>query len=364
MAVALAKAGIARIRPHMIGAAPGPMPPATILLNSNESAYGPSPLAAAAARAAVTGLARYAEDPDAQLAPVIAARFGLDGRRITTGNGSDDLLARLARGYLGPGTELLRTANGYLKTPNYAHANDADVVSVPDDDFRPSVERMIGAISERTRIVYLANPENPAGTCLSGAEIRRLHAAMPTSALLVIDAAYEEYVDDPEHEPAHRLVDEASNVVMCRTFSKIYGLAGARIGWLYGPDDVVDTVRRISLTFPLAAPSVAAAIAAIEDREHEAFVRARNSSDRGRLAADLTDMGLQVIPSQANFLLVRFPDPARSAAAADAYLRGRGIAIRRFASPAFADCLRITIGTTAEIDAATAALRGYLIGDG
>ena len=151
---------------------------------------------------------------------------------------------------------------------------------------------------------------------------------------------------------------------MCRTFSKIYGLAGARIGWLYGPDDVVDTVRRISLTFPLAAPSVAAAIAAIEDREHEAFVRARNSSDRGRLAADLTAMGLQVIPSQANFLLVRFPDPARSAAAADAYLRGRGIAIRRFASPAFADCLRITIGTTAEIDAATAALRAYLNGDG
>ncbi len=249
MAVTRAKSAIDKIRPHMIGAARAMVPPAAIHLNSNESVYGPSHHAAAAARAALVGIERYLEDPDAALAPSIANRFRLQADRITIGQGSDDLLARLARAYLGPGTELIRSANGYLKVPNYAYANDADVVSVPDDNFKPSVDGMIAAISERTRIVYLANPENPAGTYLSGVEVRRLHAAIPNDALLVIDSAYEEYVDAPDYEPAHKLVEESGNVVMCRTFSKIFGLAGARVGWAYGPDDVIDSLRRIALTF-------------------------------------------------------------------------------------------------------------------
>jgi len=360
MAVSLAKAGIARISPHMLGEADSQGMPGAILLNSNESAYGPSPLAAAAARAAVAGIARYVENADRILGQAIAARYGLDPSRIAVGNGSDDLLARLARAYLGPGTELLRTANGYLKVPNYAHANDAAVVSVPDDGFRPSVDRMIAAIGPTTRIVYIANPENPAGVSLTGAEVRRLHAATPQNALLVIDAAYEEYVDDPDHEPPHRLAGEAENVVMCRTFSKIHGLAGARVGWLYGPHDVVDAIRRIGTTFPLATSSIAAATAALEDIEHERFVRSRTLADRAKLSATLTEMGLSVVPSQANFVLVRFPDARRSAAQASADLRRRGILVRRFASRAFDDCLRITIGLTEEVGIAATALREFL----
>nr|WP_306266453.1 histidinol-phosphate transaminase [Pararhizobium sp. IMCC3301] len=363
MAVMRAKSAIDKIRPHMIEAVGHAAAPVAIHLNSNESVYGPSPLAAAAARAAIAGIERYLENPDAALAPAIADRFGLQAARITVGQGSDDLLARLARAYLGPGTELIRSENGYLKVPNYAYANDADVISVPDDNFKPSIDHMIAAISERTRIVYLANPENPAGTYLSGAEVRRLHAAIPDDALLIIDSAYEEYVNAPDYEPAHRLVEEAKNVVMCRTLSKIFGLAGARVGWAYGPDDVIDSLRRIALTFPVASPSVAATIVALEDRGHTEFVRNATLSGRNWLSSELKGLGLDVIPSQANFVLVRFPDPEKTAEAADAALRASGIAVRRFASPAYRDCIRITIGLPDDLRACVAVISSFLNGE-
>ena len=360
MPVMHAKAGIDLIRPHMVGSADDSPLPVSIFLNSNESAYGPSPNAVAAARAATAGVARYLENPDRILAPAIAARFGLAEDRITIGQGSDDLLARLARAYLSPGTELVRSANGYLKVPNYAHANDAAVVSVPDDDFKPSVDRMAAAITERTRIVYITNPENPAGSCLTGAEVRRLHAAVPENVLLVIDSAYEEYVDATDYEPAHRLVDEAANVVMCRTFSKIFGLAGARVGWAYGPHDVIDVLRRLSLTFPVAAPSAAAAVAALEDRAHTQYVFDANVAGRRWLGSKLEALGLEVVPSQANFLLVKFPNPDLTAAAACDALRAGGIAVRRFGSPAYRDFIRITIGLPDELAACVAAVASFL----
>ena len=363
MVVARAKAGIDRIKPHMVGAATGAVPPASVLVNSNESAYGPSPNALAAARAATSDLKRYLENPDQVLAPAIAEHHGLDAEEITTGQGSDDLLARLARAYLGPNTELIRSANGYLKVPNYAYANDAEVISVPDDNFVPSVDRMIGALTERTRIVYLANPENPAGTYLSGAEVRRLHAALPENVLLIIDAAYEEYVDADDYEPAHKLVGEASNVVMCRTFSKIYGLAGARVGWLYGPGDVVDSVKRIALTFPVASPSAAAVVSALEDQAHTQFVYNANLNGRNWITSQLHGVGLSVVPSQTNFLLVHFPDPKKSAEAADHALRQRGIAVRRFASPAYREYIRITVGHPHEMRLVRDGIADFLNGD-
>jgi len=262
-----------------------------------------------------------------------------------------------------PNTELVRSANGYLKVPNYAYANDADVVAVPDDNFKPSVDGMIAALTDKTRIVYLANPENPAGTYLNGTEVRRLHAALPDNVLLVIDAAYEEYVDASDYEPAHILVDEANNVVMCRTFSKIFGLAGARVGWLYGPDDVVESVRRIAVTFPAASPSVAAAVAALEDREHTKMVFDANQKGRKWLSFQLAAMGLSVVPSQANFVLVKFPDANRSASAVDHALRLRGIAIRRLASPAYRDYIRITVGQPQELQAVVDGISAFLAGD-
>ncbi|MCL6285417.1 aminotransferase class I/II-fold pyridoxal phosphate-dependent enzyme [Ruegeria sp. 2012CJ41-6] len=362
MTIARAKTGIERIKPHMMAGADMSAPPPAILLNSNESAFGPSPAARQAARAAVSAIERYLESPDRLLAPAIAAHHGLDAARITTGQGSDDLLARLARAYLGPDTELIRSANGYLKVPNYAYANDAEVVSVPDDRFKPSVDRMIAALSARTRMVYLANPENPAGTYLSGGEIRRLHAALPENVLLVVDAAYEEYVDAEDYEPAHMLVEEADNVVMCRTFSKAYGLAGARLGWVYGPEDVVDTLRRIGVTFPVSSPSVAAALAALEDTAHMRLVQEANRSGRNWISSQMRAQGLGVVPSQGNFVLVHFPDPEKSAEAADRWLRQAGIAVRRFASEAYRDHIRITIGHPQDLKAARDGIAEFLNG--
>ena len=363
MAVLRAHSGIENIKPHMVGSSDQAVPPASILLNSNESAFGPSPHAINAASAASVSMERYIENVDTILAPAIAKRYELPAAQITCGQGSDDLLQRLARGYLGNGDALLRSANGYLKAPNYAYSVDAAVISVPDDDFKPSVAGMIDAMTERTKIVYLANPENPAGTYLSGTEVRALHAAMPPTSLLVLDCAYEEYVDAVDYEPGYRLVNEAENVVMCRTFSKIHGLAGARIGWIYGPPDVVDTVKRLALTFPIATPSLAAALAALHDREHVAEVRAQNRRLRAWLGAELTALGLRVIPSQTNFVLVHLPDTDRSAEALDRSLRRKGVALRRMASPAYRDYIRISIGFEHELKHVVALISSFLAGE-
>ena len=357
-----AKAGIAQIRPHMRGGHDESLPPITVALNSNENAYGPSAHALAAARAAVSSFERYLENPGRILASALADRFGLDARRIAIGPGSDGLLAQLARAYLGPGSQLVRSANGYLKVPNYAYANGAEVVSVEDDRFKPSVDNMIAALNERTRIVYLANPENPAGTHISGKEVRRLHAALPDNVLLVIDSAYEEYCDGQGYESATGLVEEADNVVMCRTFSKIFGLAGARVGWLYGPEQVVDTVQRIGLTFPVASPSVAAAVAALEDAVHTEFVARANEQERRWMTAEMEALGLSVVPSQTNFILVHFCGEAKTAEVATAALRRQGIALRRFASPAYREHVRITLGHHHDLAAARDALANFLDG--
>ncbi|MBG06084.1 MAG: histidinol phosphate aminotransferase [Rhodospirillaceae bacterium] len=360
MVVEPAKLGVRDIGAYMIDEDPGDYPEPRIRLNSNESVFGASPLAIEAARDAAGRMERYLEGADAILAPAIGDFFDLDEARITVGNGSDDLLARLARIYLGPGTEMLRSENGYAKAPNYAVANDASVRSVPDQGFITSVDALLEAISWRTKMVYLANPENPAGTHVGDAEIRRLHKEMPSDALLVLDCAYEEYVDSPDHDGITDLVESADNIVISRTFSKIFGMAGARVGWMYAPLDIVENLRKVSTTFPVADASVAAALAALKDRGHFDHVFEATVNGRRWLTERLTGLGLDVIPSQANFVLVGFPNPERSAPDADRHLRQKGIAVRRFPSVSFQDYLRITIGRMDELEAVANALEEFL----
>jgi histidinol-phosphate aminotransferase len=354
------KSGIHQIKAHMLANDSSDYPPIRIALNSNESAFGPCQSAIDAARASSVNLARYLENPVSLLAPLIAKRQGLEVDRIAIGHGSDDLLARLARVYLGENSEMIRSCNGYLKTPNYAFANNATPVSVIDRAFTTSVDAILEAVTEKTRMVYVANPENPAGTYISGNEIRRLHLALPSHVVLVLDCAYEEYVDASDYEAGHLLARESENIVVTRTFSKIYGLAGARVGWMYASKEIIDMVTRIGLTFPVASSSVAAAMAALEDETHINYVFQTNRRLRNAFSKNMKTLGLKVYPSQTNFVLLEFEPGEHSAAACADHLSRQGIAIRRFASVAYENCIRVTIGIEADMKRIEAAITVFL----
>ena len=362
MATPAARQSIYQIKPHMLVNNSEPGAVTRIALNSNESAFGPSPNAIRAARCAAGSIERYCENPAQVLVPAIARRFDLDPDYIAIGPGSDDLLSRLARAFLEPGSELIRSRNGYLKVPNYAYANSATPVNAEDMNFTARVDRILACITGKTRMIYLANPDNPSGTYLDPGEISRLHSQIPEHVLLVLDCAYEEYVDAVNHAATQRLVERAGNVVMTRTFSKIFGLAGARIGWLYAHPDIVDVVNRIGLTFPVATPSLAAALSALDDSYHTRFVYDKTRQLREWLSRVLAESGLIVYSSQANFILVEFPDTGHAAQQAYDYLNQNGISTRRFASPAFHNCIRITLGLEHELNRARDCLAEFLAG--
>ncbi len=345
----IANEGIRNIRQHMELATPG-WPPATVFLNSNENAFGPSPYAVEAARAASYRLERYVENQNQWLAPTIAAHHRLDARRIAIGCGSDDVLARLARCYLGPGTELLRVANSYPKSPNYAHACNAKPVSAPSDGFRANVDSILRSVTERTRIVYLANPDNPSNTMISLSEIRRLQDGLPAHVLLILDGAYLEYTSDLNIDKLVRIVEENQNVVLTRTLSKIHGLAAARVGWMYGPCEIAMNVAKLQLTFPIAVSSIHAAMAALDDREHTRFVREETARLRSRWSMRLAQLGVVVEPGQTNFLLLDFRQFVDDSTSILRQLRARGILVRHFAGGAYSSCLRVTLGRHAEME--------------
>ncbi len=331
-------------------------PKISIALDSNENAFGPSPKALEAAAKATKHLERYFENPAGVLVPAIASCYQLEPKRIAIGFGSDDLLARIARAYLGPGTSLLRSQNSYLKVPNYAYANDADPIAAPDKDFCTNVDAMLACLTSETQIVYIANPDNPSGAMLPGDELRRLHAGLPGDVLLVIDGAYAEYVTDPQYDLGEDLVRTHENVLITRSFSKIHGLAGARVGWAYGSRNVIDTITRIGLTFPLATPSLHAAVAALEDTDHCDYVRRETATLRDEATQLLTAAGIHVYPGHGNSILMEMKSKQGLAQTIDAALRKEGISLRRFTSPAFDACIRMTIGKREETHAAINAL--------
>ena len=344
--------GVLKIKAHMLKVDVEPDPNA-IQIASNESVYGPGDKALAAARESLGTAERYPEGASEILATAIAHRFSLEADKIVCGFGSDDLLARLARIYLSPGDELVYPIHGYQKVPNYAFANDAVPVAAADENFIADVDQMLACVNERTKIVMLANPDNPSGTYVSGKEVRRLHAGLPPDVLLVLDSAYAEYVVATDYELPMSLVDEADNVVMTRTFSKAFGLAGMRVGWMYGPNEIVDVVRRIGITFPLSSPALAACLAALEDDSHQDFVVAENFQVREEFSTRISKIGLRVVPSQTNFVLVRFGE--KNAESAQEFLQKNAVIARRLTAGDFSDCIRFTIGdrqqmtTTAEV---------------
>jgi histidinol-phosphate aminotransferase len=332
-----------------------------IKLSSNETPLGPSPQAIAAYLAAADSLALYPDGGAGDLRRAIASRYGLDADRIVCGSGSDELINLLAHAYIGPGDEAIYTEHGFLMYKIATLSSGGKPISVAEKDYRADVDAILAAVTARTKVVFLANPNNPTGSYLRHEEVRRLQQALPGRVLLLLDAAYSEYVRRNDYEAGLELVATTGNTVMTRTFSKIYGLAALRLGWAYCPAAIADVLNRVRGPFNVTAPALAAGVAAVADRAHVDRAVAHNEKWLPWVATEIERLGLQVTPSVGNFLLVHFPvEPARNAAAADAFLKRNGIILRRVAAYGLPGALRMTIGTEDDNRRVVAALQQFM----
>jgi histidinol-phosphate aminotransferase len=336
--------GILGIALYVGGEAHVPGVAEPLKLSSNENPFGAPASARAAYMAAAGSLHRYPSTDHAALRAAIGAVHGLDPDRIICGAGSDEIIAFLCQAYAGPGDEVIHTEHGFLMYRISAMAAGATPVRVPERERRVDVDAILAACGPRTRLVFLANPANPTGTMIPEAEIARLADGLPPQALLVLDGAYAEYVEGFDGHAG--LVTARGNAVMTRTFSKIYGLGGLRIGWGYGPRAVIDVLNRVRGPFNLSNAQLAAAEAAVRDRAFVDRCRAENARLRAWLGARLRALGLACDESLANFVLARFPS-AEAAAACDAALKAEGIIVRRVTAYGFPEGLRITVGDEA-----------------
>src|SRR5215468_7518446 len=348
--------GLLEIAPYVGGEAKIPGFERPIRLASNESALGPSPKAIAAYSALAGEIYRYPDGGAEELREAIGRRHGLDPARIVCGAGSDELISLLLRSYAGPGDEVLYSRHGFLMYPIGAQTVGATPVAAPERELITDVDALLERVTERTRLVFIANPNNPTGTYLGAAEMARLHAGLPPSVVFAIDAAYAEFVNRNDYEAGVALVDRADNVVMLRTFSKIYALAGLRLGWAYCPPAIADVLNRMRGPFNVAAPALAAGVAAVEDVEALNRARAHNEIWQPWFSERLAALGLSLTPSVANFVLARFPD----ADAASTFLHSRGILTRKMGAYGLPQHLRITIGTGPEMETAAATLSEFM----
>jgi histidinol-phosphate aminotransferase len=352
--------GILEIEPYVGGRSAIDGAARAIKLSANESALGPSPRAVAALQAAAASSHRYPDGGAAALRAALGTRFQLDPARIVCGAGSDELIQLLLRAYAGPGDEVVYSAHGFLMYKLSALGVGAVPVAAPERRLRADVEALLACLNSRTRMLFLANPNNPTGSYLSAEELVRLHQGLPDDVLLVIDAAYAEYARPNDYGAGIELVDRAENVVVTRTFSKLFGLAALRLGWLYGPAAVVDVLHRLRGPFNVGTPAQVAGVAALEDLDHQERSRAHNDRWLPWLAGELAGHGLRVHPSIANFLLIEFErEGAKSAAAASAWLERAGIIARPMAAYGLPHCLRLSVGLDAENHAVADSLGAF-----
>ncbi len=338
------RAGILDIAPYVGGDARSPAAEVH-KLSSNENPLGASPNACAAFAACAQELALYPDGGAVRLRAAIAARYGLNPDRIVCAAGSDEIFQLLGRAYLDPGDEVIQSAHGFLVYRLVAQQAGAVCLSAPESGLTADVDAMLALVTPRTKIVFLANPNNPTGTYLTSSEVKRLHAGLPSTVLLVLDAAYAEYVQRNDYSAGIDLVAEHDNVLMTRTFSKIYGLAALRLGWAYGPQVVIDALNRVRGPFNVSSPALAAGLAAVEDEDFVERSRAFNARELERMQAAFAELGILAAPSVGNFVLIRLPQTGKAcAAAADTALRARGLVVRSVKAYGLDDCLRISIG--------------------
>jgi len=353
--------GVLEIEPYMPGKSRAPGVAKLFKLSSNETPLGPSPRAIAAYQSVATHLQDYPDGSASELREAIGRAFGLDPDRIVCGAGSDDLLNLLARAYLADGDEAIHTAHAFLVYPIATLGTGARPVAAAETDYTADVDAILAAVTKKTKIVFLANPNNPTGTYISFDEVKRLHRGLPPHALLVIDAAYAEYVRRNDYESGIELVATSDNVVMTRTFSKIHGLAAVRLGWMFGPAPIVAAINRIRGPFNVSGPAIAAGIAAIEDVEHQERAREHNTRWLAWLSQEIGKLGLTVTPSVANFLLIHFPQTrGRTAKEADAFLTARGLILRQVGAYKLPNALRLSVGSEEANRLVVAALKEFL----
>ncbi len=339
--------GILDIQPYVGGKAEADGRSDVAKLSANESPLGPSPSAIEAYQGLATALHRYPDGGSVKLRRALGDFCGRDAERIVCGAGSDELISLLLQAYAGPGDEVIHSAHGFLMYRLSALAVGATPVAAPEADLHTSVDAILERVNARTRLVFLANPNNPTGTYLPAAELARLHGALPEQVLLVLDAAYAEYVDRPDYDDGFALADGAANVVVLRTFSKIMGLAALRLGWCYAPAAVIDVLNRVRGPFNVSAAAQAVGPAALADREHLAKARAHNDRWRPWLSAELERLGFALTPSVGNFVLVRTGSVDRAKAML-ATLEQGGVLARAMGGYGLAECVRISVGLEAE----------------
>ena len=360
MAPPKAKPGVLAINPYA-GSEAGRGGNDRIVISSNESAFGASWRAMEAYSASSEDVRRYPEIDARSLREALADHHGLDVGRIICGCGSDQIIDLLTLCFAGPGDETLYTEHGFTMYPIATLGVGATPVAVPETDLSADVDAILERVNARTRIVFLANPNNPTGTYLPENELRRLHAGLPEDVLLVLDGAYAEFVVQDDYVAGEALVSEASNVVMTRTFSKIYALASLRVGWAYGPVEIIDVLDRVRPPFNVSAPAIAAAKVALEDIEHTDRSRAHNAEILPWFTQQVEALGLRVNPSVANFVIVQFDsNTLHNAKAAYRFLFERGIVTRRVAGYGLPDWVRMSIGTREEMEEVVATLKAFL----
>jgi histidinol-phosphate aminotransferase len=350
---------ILEIAPYVGGESKTPGGGPAIKLSSNEGAFGPSPAAIAALQAGALEAHRYPDGHCQALRQALADYHGIPAAQIVCGAGSDELITLLVRAYCAPGEEILYSQHGFLMYAINAQAVGARARAVPEQGLKTDAKAMRAAIGEKTKLVFVANPNNPTGSYLTTQELQELHQGLPPHILLVIDAAYSEYVDRNDYTAGIELVQRHHNVVMLRTFSKLYGLGGLRVGWAYGPPAIVEVLNRLRNPFNVSSLAQSAAIAALHDYSHQARQRAHNDQELPRFSAALRALGLHVYQSVGNFVLVDFSTPER-AEAARLFLQQQGIIVRQMSAYGLGRCLRITIGRAEEMASCEAALGLWL----
>ncbi len=358
------KAGILDISPYVGGKARAAGFAEPIKLSSNENILGCSPRARAAFEAVAPRLHMYPDGQASALRAAVADRFGLEPERLVFGCGSDEIFALLCQVYCEPGDNVVQGEHGFLAYRIAARAAQASVRFAAEPGLKLDVEQVLARVDGRTRVVFVANPSNPTGTWNTRAEIERLHRALPPSVVLVLDGAYAEFADEPDYVDGLDLARGTENIVVCRTFSKAYGLAALRVGWGYAPTAIVDALDRIRPPFNVNTPAQEAAVAALGDEGFLQLSRALVQAWRPWLSDQIRTLGLQVTPSQTNFVLVRLSEePGRTAAEAEAFLASHGILVRGLKSYGLGDCLRITVGLEAHNRAVVEALGAFLSAD-